>query len=119
MRNKFIPLAVALVFGSVAVVGFTQMMNASPQTPTVEIYVANRVINAAEEITQDAIQLEQWPADRVADDAIRDWKELEGKFSAQRLFAGEPILVRKLMDSKDTSTVNIPKGFNVVALEAD
>ncbi len=119
MRNKFIPLAVALIFGSVAVVGFSQMMKAGPQVESVEVYVANRVINAREEITQAAIQLEQWPADRVPQDAIRDWNELEGKFASQRLFAGEPVLVRKLMDSNDTRTVDIPKGFNVVALKAD
>lgn len=119
MRSKFIPLAVALVFGSIAVVGFSQMMKAGPQLPTVEIYVANRTINAAEEITQDAIQLEQWPADRIPQDAVRDWNELAGKFASQRLFAGEPLLMRKTIDSSEVRSVEIPRGFNVVALSSD
>jgi pilus assembly protein CpaB len=95
------------------------MMKAGPKIPTVEIYVANRTINPAEEITQDAIQLEQWPADRVPEDAARDWQDLQGKFAAQRLFAGEPVLIRKMMTSNDTRSVDIPKGYNVVALRAD
>ena len=119
MRNKFIPLAVALVFGSVAAVGFTKMMKASPQAETIEIFVAVRDINVAEELTQESIRLAQWPAAAVPRDAIQDWKKMEGKFAAQRLFADEPVVLRKLMDSKDSKTVDIPKGFNVVTLKTD
>ncbi|WP_164100642.1 Flp pilus assembly protein CpaB [Candidatus Laterigemmans baculatus] len=119
MRNKFIPLFVALVFGSVAAVGFTKMMKASPKAETVEIFVAVRDINVAEELTQESIRLAHWPAAAVPRDAILDWKAMEGKFASQRLYAEEPIVLRKLMDSKDTKTVDIPKGFNVVTLKTD
>lgn len=119
MRNKFIPLAVALVFGSVAAVGFTKMMKASPQAETVEIFVAVRDINVAEQLTQESIRLAQWPAPTVPRDAIRDWKEMEGQFASQRLYADEPIVLRKLMDSKDSKTLDIPKGFSVVTLKTD
>lgn len=119
MRNKFIPLIVALVFGSVAAVGFTKMMKASPQAETIEIFVAVRDINVAEELTQESIRLAHWPASTVPRDAIQDWKTMEGKFASQRLFAEEPIVLRKLMDSKDSKTVDIPKGYNVVTLKTD
>jgi pilus assembly protein CpaB len=119
MRNKFVPLAVALVFGSVAAVGFSKMMKAGPQVQSVEIYVAARSINPSEEITQDAVKLERWPVDKVAEDAIQDWKGIAGKFAAQRIFAGEMVLGRKLLNEKDSNTVGIPKGFNVVTLKAD
>lgn len=119
MRNKFIPLAVALVFGSVAAVGFTKMMKASPQAETVEIFVAVRDINAAEEITQESIRLAQWPASTVPRDAIQDWKAMKGQFAAQPLYADEPIVLRKLMNAKDSKTLDIPKGFNVVTLKTD
>lgn len=119
MRNKFIPLAVALVFGSVAAVGFTKMMKASPQAETVEIFVAVRDISAAEEITQESIRLAQWPASTVPRDAIRDWEAMAGQFAAQPLYADEPIVLRKLMDSKDSKTLDIPKGFSVVTLKTD
>lgn len=118
MRNKFIPLAVALVFGTVAAVGFSKMMKAQPQSEAIEIYVAARVINPSEEVTQDALKLERWPADRVPKDAFNDWSKLEGKFAAQRIFDGEPIVVRKLMDDK-VKSVNIPKGCTVVSLKTD
>lgn len=119
MRNKFIPLIVALVFGSVAAVGFTKMMKASPQAETVEIFVAVRDIDVAEELTQESIRLAHWPAAAVPRDAILEWKTMEGKFASQRLFAEEPIVLRKLMDSQDSKTVDIPKGFNVVTLKTD
>lgn len=119
MRNKFIPLAVALVFGSIAAVGFTKMNKAAPEAESVEIYVAARVIEQSEELKQDAVKLETWPADKVPQDAARTWKELEGKFVNQRIFDDEPVVGRKLMDSKMVKTVNIPKGFNVVTLKTD
>jgi pilus assembly protein CpaB len=119
MRNKFIPLIVALVFGSVAAVGFSKMMKAGPQVQTVEVYVAARAINPAEEITQDAIKLEHWPAEKVPEDAIQDWKAIEGKFAAQRIFAGEMVVGRKLLDEKDSNTISIPRGYNVVTIKAD
>ncbi len=119
MRNKFIPLIVALVFGSVAAVGFSKMMKAGPQVQTIEVYVAARAINPAEEITQDAIKLEHWPAEKVPEDAIQDWKAIEGKFAAQRIFAGEMVVGRKLLDEKDSNTISIPRGYNVVTLKTD
>lgn len=116
MRNKFIPLAVALIFGSIAAVGFSKMNNAGPQVESVEIYVATRVIDQAEEVKEDAVRLEKWPAENVPEDAIRNWSDLEGKFVVQRIFEGEPVLVRKLLDSVETKGW-IPPGFTTIDLD--
>lgn len=117
MRNKFIPLAVALIFGSIAAVGFSKMNKAAPQAETVEIYVAARVIDNSEEVKEDAVKLERWPAKNVPEDAIRKWEDLEGKFVAQRVFEGEPVLIRKLLDSRQTKGW-IPAGFTTIDLDS-
>ncbi len=119
MPTKLIPLAVALVFGTVAAVGFSKMMKAQPQVATVEIYVASRVINQSEEFTQDAIKLERWPSAVAPKDAVTDWEKLKGRFAGQRLLEGEPIVNRKLLSKKETQSGGIPKGYTVVALRAD
>ena len=117
MRNKFIPLAVALIFGSIAAVGFSKMNKAAPQAETVEIYVASRVIDSSEEVKEDAVKLERWPAKNVPADAIKKWEDLEGQFVAQRIFEGEPVLVRKLLDPKQAKG-GIPTGFTTIDLDA-
>lgn len=117
MRNKFIPLAVALIFGSIAAVGFSKMNKAAPQAESVEIYVAARVIDGSEEVKEDAVKLERWPAKNVPDDAVRKWEDLEGKFVAQRVFEGEPVLVRKLLDAKHTKGW-VPTGFTTLDLDS-
>ena len=117
MRNKFVPLIVALVFGSIAAVGFSKMNKAAPQAESVEIYVASRVIDQSEEVKEDAVKLERWPAKNVPTDAIRKWEDLKGKFVAQRIFDGEPVLSRKLLDSKQTKGW-IPNGFTTIDLDS-
>lgn len=120
ISSKTIPLAIALVFGTIAAVGFSKMMEAQSQVEElIEIYVAGRTINPAEELTPEALKLERWPADRVPDDIFVDWETLQGKFASQRIFEGEPIVARKLMDERADVTTKIPKGSTVVAFSPE
>jgi pilus assembly protein CpaB len=118
MRNKFIPLAVALIFGSIAAVGFSKMNKAAPEAETVEIYVAAHVIEQAAEVKEDAVKLELWPAKNVPEDAVRSWDDLKGKFVSQRIYDGEPVMSRKLLDSKQFIGW-IPKGFTTIDLDSN
>jgi pilus assembly protein CpaB len=120
MRSKStILLVIALGCGMLASVGISQVvMDRSPvDAPRlVEIFVAVQDIDASQKITAEKIKLEKWPADRVPEGAMRDLKMVDGKYANQRLYAGEPVLAKKLLDSLESSALKIPEGFRLVTL---
>lgn len=123
MRSKSMFLMIACVCGAIAAVGASQLMQAQGTGTGVvamtEVFVATRVINASEEIKAEMMALEAWPADRIPPGATNDLKKIEGKFAAQKLYAGEPIINEKLSDEAADLTAAIPKGFSVVSMRAD
>jgi len=123
MRSKSMFLMIACVCGAIAAVGASQLMQAQGTgTGTVsmtEVFVATRVINQSEEIKAEMMALEAWPSDRIPPGATNDLEKIEGKFAAQKLYAGEPIINEKLSDEASDLTVAIPKGFSVVSMKAD
>lgn len=76
-------------------------------------------INIGEKLDATNVKLEEWPKDRVPEGAIMDLADLEEQYPRTRLYAGEPILVAKLMDSRDrgSKALTIPKGFRVVSVK--
>jgi pilus assembly protein CpaB len=123
MRSKSMFLMIACVCGAIAAVGASQLMQAqgtgTAVAETTEILVATRVINAAEEIKPEMIALETWPSDKVPSGATTDLAKLEGKFAAQKIYAGEPIINEKLISEGMDMTVAIPAGYSVVSMKAD
>ncbi|TWU03566.1 Flp pilus assembly protein CpaB [Neorhodopirellula pilleata] len=123
MKNKSVPLLMAIVCGTIAAIGLSQWMQAQSSTEagvaTVEIFVTAKTIDIAEEITPDKIRLEQWPADRVPKGTSGQLKDIEGKFARQRFYEGEPIMPVKLMDDSNGSSQTIPRGYSVVSMRAD
>ena len=123
MRSKSMFLMIACVCGAIAAVGASQLMQAqgtaTAAVETVEVLIATRVINEAEEIKADMMALESWPAGKVPPGATNDLTKVEGKFASQKLYAGEPIISEKLIDEASNITVAIPKGFSVVSMKAD
>ena len=121
MRNKSMFLIIACVCGAVAAVGASQLIQGQSTTPaqTTEIFVAAREIGEATTITADMMTLEPWPADRVPSGATNDLTLLEGKIASQRFFAGEPVMLAKLIDDGEQLNARIPDGFSVVSMAAD
>jgi pilus assembly protein CpaB len=121
MRNKSIFLIIACVCGAVAAVGASQLIQGQGTAPirTTEIFVAAREIGEATQLTADMVTLEQWPADRVPPGATNDLTALEGKIASQRFFAGEPVMLAKLIDDREQLNARIPDGFSVVSMPAD
>ncbi|SMP54028.1 pilus assembly protein CpaB [Neorhodopirellula lusitana] len=123
MKNKSVPLLMAIVCGTIAAIGLSQWMQAQSTSDgsvaTVEIFVTAKTIDIAEEITPDKIRLEQWPADRVPKGASGNLADLEGKYARQRFYEGEPIMPVKLMDDSNGSSQTIPRGYSVVSMRAD
>ncbi len=121
MRNKSMFLIIACVCGAVAAVGASQLIQGQSTSPvqTTEIFVAAREIGEATKLTADMMTLEPWPADRVPQGATNDLKLLEGKIASQRFFAGEPVMLAKLIDDGEQLNARIPDGFSVVSMAAD
>ncbi len=121
MRNSLIvPLAIAIACGTVAAVGVTHAMrgNGESSAPaTADILVAVKDMDVGDEVLPETVRLEKWPADRLPLDATNDIKQVEGKFVNQRLFAGEPLLLKKLNQNNDSAAAKIPAGYRAVTLD--
>lgn len=118
MRAKsLVLLVIALGCGMIAAVGVSKaIMDKAPdqaEEAMSEIFVAVKDLPHAQKISADSVKLERWPRSRVPDGALVNLKELEGKYTNQQIFAGEPILDRKLADSRESFSTAIPAGYRV------
>lgn len=122
MRAKtLILIMIAMCCGLLATIGISQVIDRNTQSgPVVEtdkIFVAAADIDIGDAFTADNVQLEEWPRDRVPDGAIRKIEDFEGRFARQRLYAGEPVMTMKLMDSNSDTTMTIPEGYRACSIK--
>lgn len=118
MRAKsLILLVVALGCGMIAAVAVSKaVMDKGPAQPveaTVEIFVAVKDLQHAEKISAENVKLEKWPKNRVPDGALFSLEQVEEKFTNQTIFAGEPILERKIKDSRESFSTGVPPGYRI------
>ncbi len=118
MRAKsLILLVVALGCGMIAAVAVSKavMDKGSDQTAeaTVEIFVAVKDLPHAQRISAENVKLEKWPKSRVPEGALTKLEQIEEKYTNQNIFANEPILERKLSDSRESFSTGIPPGHRI------
>lgn len=118
MRAKsLILLVIALGCGMIAAVGVSKaIMDKSPQDAaeaSVEIFVAVKDLPHAQKISADSVKLEKWPKSRIPEGALVNLTDVEGKFTNQQIFVGEPLLARKLADTRESFSTAIPPGYRV------
>lgn len=124
MRAKNMMLfVIAVGCGLVASIGVSQYMErasgaGSADIQTAKIFVATTEVGPGEKLDAQNVKLEEWPKDRVPEGAIFELEQLEGNFTRARLYAGEPIMAAKLMDSniRGSEAITIPEGYRVVAV---
>ncbi|MFZ5829230.1 MAG: Flp pilus assembly protein CpaB [Planctomycetota bacterium] len=129
MRGKSLALlTLALGCGLVASIGITQVVaKRSGDAPalsgeTTTIFVALKDLGMGDVLSPDVLRLEQWPKDKLPPGALTDIKEVEGRRTRTRLWAGEPILESKLYGKNEvvgSLTPLIPKGYRVLGLKVD
>jgi pilus assembly protein CpaB len=124
MRAKsMVLLLIAGVCGLVASIGISQVLergkDGGDEVPMGELFVAMTDIDIGAKLDATNVKLDKWPKDRVPEGAIAKLEDLEGKFPRVRLYAGEPILTAKLMDSNngDDNSAKIPDGYRVVSVK--
>jgi len=127
MRPKsLILIIIALGCGLVASIGISQVMeNRRGTQPAVgeteNIFVAKVDVDIGEVLNAELVQYEEWPKDKVPEGAITKLEDLEGRSALTWLYAGEPILQRKLIDQDKAggAALRIPKGYRIQTVKVD
>lgn len=125
MRPKSMMLImIALGCGLIAAFAAFQVVgsqNGQQQVEMVKVFVAMSEIDIDDAFDSSNVKLEEWPQDRVPEGAITDLAKLEGKYAAQRLYEGELILERKVLDpnQRTTATLQIPDGYRVCTVKVE
>lgn len=124
MRAKtLILLFVALGCGMIAAVAVSKAVmdkgSGPPAEAMVEIFVAVKDLPHAEKISAEKVKLEKWPKSRLPEGALFSLDQLENKFLKQNIFAGEPILERKISDSRESFSTSVPSGFRIFDIECN
>jgi pilus assembly protein CpaB len=123
MRTKTIILIViALGCGLVASIGISEVLKQKPVSnlEMEAIIVAAVDLDIGTKLDAQNVKLEDWPKGKIPADALRTIDEVADQYCNTRLFAGEPILTKKLMDTSDPSaTVKIPDGYVVLPVKIE
>jgi pilus assembly protein CpaB len=128
MRAKSMALLMlALGCGLVASIGITQVManrNAKPAATgeTQPIFIAIKDIPQGERLSAEVLRLENWPKDKVPLGSISKIEDLDNCRTRTKLYAGEPILDKKLFGKgvgSQSDCIMIPKGYRVVPVKVD
>ncbi len=124
MRAKsMVLLLIAGVCGLVASIGISQVIErrgqGAAEIPMGELFVAVADIDIGAKLDATNVKLDKWPKDRIPEGSITKLEEIKDRYPRVRLYAGEPILTAKLMDSKDgvDQATKIPEGYRVVSVK--
>jgi pilus assembly protein CpaB len=129
MRAKTVALLVlALGCGAVASVGIVQVIAkrgtdpAPVEAETQAVFTALKDVSQGDPLSGENVKLEQWPKDKVPAGALGRLEDIDGRRTRSKLYAGEPILDKKLA-AKGVNTagadIMIPKGYRVVSIRVD
>jgi pilus assembly protein CpaB len=125
MRGKsLLLLMLALGCGLIASIGITRVMatrstDGPEATAEMEaIYVAIEDIPTGDRITAEMIRTEEWPLEKIPEDAIRELESVVEQRPKSRIYAGQPILQRQLSEGT-SATSHIPDGYRVVPVKVD
>jgi len=127
MRPKsLLLLTLALGCGLVASIGISQVLDRQGKhgpaaVATEPIFVAKTDINLGDTLTEEVLNLEEWPKDKVPSGAVRELDKLVGRRPRTKIYQGEPILDMKLVaaDGRDDPAQQVPAGFRIVSIRVD
>jgi pilus assembly protein CpaB len=110
--------------GLVASIGISQVMNrqqggAAAKVEMTRILVAAHDLNIGDKLDAQSLSYEDWPKDRIPEGAITDLEKVKDVVPNTRLFKGEPLLEKKLINSLADSMPPIPEGYRVIPLKVN
>ena len=122
--KSLILIFIALGCGLVATIGISQVMerNSGGGGAAInmeQILVAKADIDIGAVLDANSVQLEEWPANKIPEGAVRALEEVTGKFPQARFYKGEPILQAKISDKNRNITTGIPDGYRTSTIKVD
>jgi pilus assembly protein CpaB len=84
-----------------------------------QILVAKGDIDIGAILDANSVQLEEWPAAKVPEGAVRSLEEVKGQFPQARFYKGEPILLAKINDKNGTPSQKIENGYRTSTIKVD
>ncbi len=122
--KSLILIFIALGCGLVATIGISQVLerNSGGGAGTItmeQILVAKADIDIGAVLDANSVQLEEWPANKVPEGAVRALEEVNGKFPQARFYKGEPILLAKISDKFRNAAGGIPPGYRTSTIKVD
>ena len=110
--------------GLVATIGISQVMERNSHgggtdIKMEQILVAKGDIDIGAILDANSVQLEEWPAAKVPEGAIRSLEEVSGQFPQARFYKGEPILQAKISDQNRTASQGIKDGYRTATIKVD
>lgn len=121
--KSLILIFVALACGLVATIGISQVMQQNVGGTTTikmeQILVAKGDIDIGALLDANSVQLEEWPAAKVPEGAVRSLEEVAGQYPQARFYKGEPILLPKISDKNKSPSSSIETGYRTSTLKVD
>jgi pilus assembly protein CpaB len=122
--KSLILIFIALGCGLVATIGISQVMerNSGGGGTTMkmeQILVAKADIDIGAVLDANSVQLEEWPANKIPEGAVRALEEVSGKYPQARFYKGEPILQAKISDKNRNVATGIPDGYRTSTIKVD
>lgn len=122
MRTKSLVLIIiALGCGLVASIGISEVLKQKPSEGGVEtepILVAAMDIDINTKLDASNVKIEQWPKGKIQEGVVHTLEEVQEQYTRSRMYAGEPVLVAKLMSGPDTPAP-IPEGYRAIPVKVD
>ncbi len=113
-------ITIALGCGLVAAIGVYQQMNKAAATPEIEkaqVVVAKTEVSINEAISEENVEIAEWAADQVPENAVTTLEELDGKYAKNRLYPGLAVLNDMVMDETEaSSSILVPQGYRVFSI---
>lgn len=122
MKSKsLILMFVSLGFGLIAAIGISQVMGRSGgsknEVKMGQVLVAVDFIETSRELTEEVVRVEEWPANIIPENVIRDLSQIQNMSTVRAIPRGAPIFATDIIDKNQQSNINLKDGQRVVFIK--
>ncbi len=106
-----------------ASIGISQMLQRQDQGSPGDrapVWVVKTDIKQGDALTMQNVKLEPWPKEQIPPGALSKLEEIEEKRARVNLFAGEPVIDKKLLSKDEIAlSYSVPPGFRLITVEGN
>ena len=123
MKSKsIILLAVSLGFGLVAAFGISQVIGksggpaAAPVQRTTPVVIAKDKIEIDTLLTEENVQLVEWPEEMVPEDAVTSLEDLEKMVAKSPIYKDQPVMNDSIINEAEAGKIEIAPGHTIISI---